>query len=187
MIFSTGENPNPNSLHISPNRGHMKEIIEIRKAQLEDFNQIWPIFSEIVSKGDTYAYPSNTTREEGFRLWMEIPREVYIAMEGDEVVGTYYIKTNQGGPGSHVCNCGYMVPSSQREKGIATRMCEHSQQRAVELGYQAMQFNFVASSNQGAVNLWLKLGYQIVGTLPKAFEHPAQGLIDAYVMYKWLK
>ena len=181
-----GERRKHNHLPCFHNRVDMNEPIIIKKAQPEDFDRIWPIFSEIVSAGDTYAYPRNTTKEEGFRLWMEIPQEVYIALEGDAVVGTYYIKTNQAGPGSHVCNCGYMVPASQRGKGIATRMCEHSQVKAQELGYQAMQFNFVASSNLGAVNLWLKLGYQIVGTLPKAFQHPIQGLIDAYVIYKWL-
>lgn len=102
------------------------------------------------------------------------------------ILGTYYIKTNQGGPGNHVCNCGYMVTIAARGKGLATMMCEHSQQVALELGYMAMQFNFVASSNEGAVRLWQKLGFSTVGVLPKAFNHPSQGYVDALVMYKWL-
>ena len=79
-----------------------------------------------------------------------------------------------------------MVAASARGRGLATVMCEHSQQVAVELGYQAMQFNFVASSNEGAVRLWQKLGFEIVGRLPRAFQHPRQGFVDALVMYKWL-
>ena len=98
-----------------------------------------------------------------------------------------YIKTNQNGPGDHVCNCGYMVSSTARGKGLATSMCEHSLKIALELGYKAMQFNFVASTSEGAVRLWTKLGFETVGRLPKAFDHPAIGLVDALVMYKWLE
>ena len=100
--------------------------------------------------------------------------------------GTYYLKTNQDGPGKHVCNCGYMVIGKARGRGLAQKMCMHSQGIAAEMGYRAMQFNFVASSNEIAVSLWKKLGFDIVGTLPRAFNHPTLGLIDAFVMYKWL-
>lgn len=118
---------------------------------------------------------------------MEAPRNTYVAEEDGLILGTYYIKTNQQGPGSHVCNCGYMVGSAARGRGLATAMCEHSQRVAVEMGYKAMQFNFVAASNEGAVRLWQKLGFEIAGRLPGAFDHPARGYVDALVMYKWLK
>ncbi len=114
------------------------------------------------------------------------PRKTFVAEENDEILGTYYIKTNQTGPGSHVCNCGYMVSSKARGKGLVTAMCEHSQQIAKELGYKAMQYNSVASTNEGTVRLWIKLGFETVGTLPKAFNHPLKGYVDALVMYKWL-
>ena len=117
---------------------------------------------------------------------MELPRKIYVAENRAEIIGTYYIKSNQVGSGSHVCNCGYMVPSTARGRGIATAMCRHSQQAALELGYKAMQFNLVVSSNEAAIHLWQKLGFAIVGRLPKAFKHPSQGYIDALVMYKWL-
>ena len=97
------------------------------------------------------------------------------------------MKINQAGPGNHVCNCGYMVSHLARGKGLATSMCEHSQEVARELGYKAMQFNFVASSNEGAVRLWDKLGFRTVGRLPNAFNHPVKGYVDALVMYKWLQ
>ena len=161
--------------------------MQIREATEADFEKIWPIFHQIASAGDTYAYPREVTKSEGKRLWMELPRKTYVAEKGEGILGTYYIKTNQAGPGNHVCNCGYMVPSSSRGKGVATAMCEHSQKVAVELGYEAMQFNFVASTNEGAVRLWRKLGFEIVGRLPKAFNHPSKGYVEALVMYKWLK
>ncbi|RLD11291.1 MAG: GNAT family N-acetyltransferase [Chloroflexota bacterium] len=160
--------------------------MKIREAKEVDFEEIWPIFHEITSAGETYAYPRNTSKDESKRLWLQLPRKTYVAEENCKIVGTYYIKTNHAGAGDHVCNCGYMVSSKARGKGVATAMCEHSQKLALELGYKAMQFNFVASSNTGAVKLWKKLGFDIVGRLPKAFNHPAKGYVDALVMYKWL-
>lgn len=161
--------------------------MKIREATREDFDAIWPIFHEIVSRADTYGYATDTTKEQAFRLWMEMPRLTVVAEEDGQVLGSYYLKTNQGGPGDHVCNCGYMVSSSARGRGVATAMCQHSQRIAKALGYKAMQFNFVASTNAGAVKLWTKLGFETVGRLPKAFRHPAQGYVDALVMYKWLE
>jgi len=159
----------------------------IREATEKDFDSIWPIFHEIFSAGDTYAFPRETTKDQALKIWMHTPRKTFVFEENNRILGTYYIKTNQAGPGRHVCNCGYMVPSEARGKGLATAMCEHSQKIALTLGYEAMQFNFVASSNIGALKLWSKLGFETVGTLPKAFNHPQKGYIDAFVMYKWLK
>ena len=160
--------------------------MNIREATENDFDEICPIFHEFASAGETYAYPEDTTKEQALDIWLKTPRKTFVAEENNSILGTYYLKTNQAGPGSHVCNCGYMVSSKARGRGLATSMCEHSQVIAKELGYKAMQFNFVASSNEGAVRLWTKLGFETVGKLPKAFNHPSKGYIDAYVMYKWL-
>jgi L-amino acid N-acyltransferase YncA len=160
--------------------------MNIRQATANDFDEIWPIFHEIVQAGDTYAYPRNADKEEGRKIWMDTPRNTFVFEQDGRILGTYFIKTNQAGPGDHVCNCGYMVSSQARGKGLATSMCEHSQNIARELGYKAMQFNFVASTNEGAIHLWSKLGFDTVGRLPKAFKHPTQGYVDALVMYKWL-
>ncbi|CAH1905332.1 N-acetyltransferase [Candidatus Nitrotoga sp. HW29] len=161
--------------------------MHIREATREDFDQIWPIFHEIAAAGETYAYPRDITKAEALRQWVEVPRKTFVFEDNGQVLGTYYIKTNQSGPGSHVCNCGYMVSSAARGRGLASAMCEHSQKIASELGYKAMQFNFVASNNEGAVKLWHKLGFDTVGRLPKAFRHPSKGYVDALVMYKWLE
>ena len=161
--------------------------MNIREATREDFETIWPIFHDIAAAGETYAYPRDITKGQAQKLWMDAPRKTYVFEEDGKILGTYYIKTNQAGPGDHVCNCGYMVSSAASGRGLATGMCEHSQRIALELGYKAMQFNFVASSNEGAVRLWDKLGFATVGRLPKAFHHPSSGYVDALVMYKWLE
>ena len=159
--------------------------MEIREAIDQDFDLIWPIFQEIASAGETYAYERSTSKGEAFNLCMKYPRKTFVFEEDGEILGTYYIVTNHSGPGDHVCNCGYMVSSSARGRGLATSMCEHSQKIAIDLGYKAMQFNFVAASNEGAVRLWEKLGFETVGRLPNAFNHPNLGFVDALVMYKW--
>lgn len=160
--------------------------MRIREATASDFALIWPLFKDIARAGETYAFDPAITRQAAEQVWLTTPRKTFLVEENGHCIGTYYLKTNQAGPGRHVCNCGYMVAASARGKGLATAMCEHSQQIAKDLGYLAMQFNFVASTNTGAIKLWEKLGFDIVGRLPKAFRHPAAGLVDALVMYKWL-
>ncbi len=161
-------------------------MLAIRKAEPSHHDDIWAIFHEVVSKGDTYAFSPETGRQEALQIWIERPTATYVAELGGKIVGTYFIKPNQPGLGAHVCNCGYMVTGSARGQGAATAMCLHSQEEARRMGFLAMQFNFVVSTNTGAVRLWQKHGFEIVGTLPKAFEHRQLGFVDAYVMNKWL-
>ena len=164
--------------------------MHIRPALESDFDAIWPIIHEVVAAGKTYAIAPSISNAEANQLWMLKPQQTYVACETvaetEVILGTYYLKPNQEGPGKHVCNCGYMVASSARGRGLATAMCEHSQQQAIALGYQAMQFNLVVASNAGAVRLWEKLGFAIVGTLPNAYQHAELGLVDAHIMYNWL-
>jgi L-amino acid N-acyltransferase YncA len=160
--------------------------MKIREATGEDFAQIWPFFHEIVAAGETYGYPRDLTEDQARKIWMDAARKTFVLEEDGRIVGSYFIKTNQSGPGDHVCNCGYMVSAEARGRGLASAMCEHSQDIARALGYKAMQFNFVVSSNEGAVRLWTKLGFATVGRVPRAFRHPTQGYVDALIMYKWL-
>ena len=159
----------------------------IREITKSDFESFWPTFSEVIQAQETYAFDPDMTQEQAFSLWCQTPLKAYVFVENNEVLGTYYIKPNAMGPSSHICNCGYMVSSEARGKGIARRLCEHSQQKAIELGFEAMQFNSVVSTNVVAVKLWEKLGFSIVGTIPKAYKHTQLGLVDSYVMYKWLR
>lgn len=161
-------------------------MVKIRQAGEADWASIWPIFHEVVAAGDTYPYPPGTDYEEGYHLWMEVPERTYLAIDEGKVVGTYYIKPNQPGQGSHVCNCGYMVATAARGRGVATEMCLHSQKLALQLGYRAMQFNLVVASNSRAVQLWQHLGYQRVGLLPEAFRSLDGTYHDALVMFKLL-
>jgi L-amino acid N-acyltransferase YncA len=159
--------------------------LTIRPATDSDAEAIWQIFHAVVAKGDTYAYAPETSREEALAIWLKAPTATFVAEDASGIIGTYYLKPNQPGLGSHVCNAGYMVAERARGRGVGREMCLHSQDAARALGFQAMQFNLVVSTNP-AVKLWQALGFTIVGTLPKAFCHRQLGLVDAYVMYKLL-
>ena len=161
-------------------------MVEIKLARDEQFEAIWSIIHEILKKGDTYPFAPGTTREEAFQIWMKNPVATYVAYYDGEMAGTYYIKPNQPGLGSHVCNAGYMVASRARGKGIGRAMCRHSLDEARKLGFSAMQYNLVVCTNRGAVKLWQDLGFKIIGKLPRAFHHSKEGLVDAFVMYQWL-
>jgi L-amino acid N-acyltransferase YncA len=141
----------------------------------------------VIREGETYPYAMDITAEGARHLWLDLTEMAYVAEdEAGDFLGTYYIKPNQPTLGAHVANCGYMVSASARGRGVATKMCEHSQQEAVRLGYRAMQFNLVVQTNEASVHLWKKLGFDIVGTLPGAFDHAVHGFVDAYIMYKVL-
>lgn len=158
----------------------------IRKMTESDFETFWPVFHDIALAQETYAFDPEITYEGALDLWLNSPAATYVATEDDVILGSYYIKKNAAGPGSHICNCGYMVNPLARGKGVAKALCIHSQKIAAELGFLAMQFNSVVSTNTVAVNLWKKLGYQIIGTIPEAYQHKQQGLVDAFIMYKKL-
>jgi ribosomal protein S18 acetylase RimI-like enzyme len=159
----------------------------IRPFQTEDWSGVWPMLHETFATGDTYAFAADSTEAEIRKTWVELPLATYVACADDgTIVGTYFLKANQPGLGSHVCNCGYVSSVEARGQGIASAMCEHSQAEALRLGFRAMQFNFVVSTNEGAVRLWRKHGFHIAGTLPGAFRHALHGYVDAYVMFKQL-
>ncbi|GAA0632687.1 MULTISPECIES: GNAT family N-acetyltransferase [Thalassospira] len=160
--------------------------MQIRPATEQDVPAILDIVAPILRAGDTYAIDSNLSDDEVLSYWMGKDKVTLVAEEDGKIVGTYYIRQNQGGGGSHVCNCGYMTSPAASGRGIARLMCEDSLLRAKDLGYRAMQFNFVIASNAAAVHLWPTLGFEIVGRLHGAFMHPTLGETDALVMYRKL-
>ena len=140
----------------------------------------------MVKAGDTYVYDPDTDESTAHQIWMCSDAKPFVAVVDGQVVGTYILKANQPGQGAHVANAGFMVHPGSRGAGVGLAMGRHALETARSLGYKAMQFNFVVSTNTAAVALWEKLGFTIVGTLPKAFRHARLGLVDAYVMFREL-
>jgi L-amino acid N-acyltransferase YncA len=160
--------------------------LNIGPAAQADRDAIWNIFHEIVAAGDTYAFDPGMSREEALAYWFGAGTHTYVAEIDRRVVGTYILRSNQAGPGSHVANAAYMVAQEARGAGVGRNMAEHSLTEVRRLGFRAMQFNFVVSTNRSAIHLWQQLGFKIVGTLPGAFRHPRAGYVDVYVMFRSL-
>ena len=158
----------------------------IRAAANEDKQAIWKILEPMIRRGETYTLPADMREAEALAFWFSPGHEVFVSEKNGELLGTYFLRTNQKGGGAHVANCGYVTADAAQGKGIARAMCEHSLERAKERGFLAMQFNFVVSTNGRAVKLWQNLGFEIVGRLPGAFRHPEKGFVDALVMYRSL-
>jgi ribosomal protein S18 acetylase RimI-like enzyme len=161
--------------------------VTIREARRsEDSDTIWAILEPVIRAGETYALDRDLTREQALAYWFSDGQVVFVADDGGQIVGTYFLHPNQKGGGSHVANCGYITSAAAAGRGIARQMCNHSIGYAKSRGFRAIQFNFVIKTNERAVSLWESLGFNIVGILPEAFLHPVQGYTDAYVMYRML-
>jgi L-amino acid N-acyltransferase YncA len=160
--------------------------MEIRTATNADRDAIWRIFREIIATGNTYAFDPTMSREQALAYWFRADTHTYVAEEDGGVVGTYILRPNQSGPGSHVANAAFMVARGAEGAGVGRRMAEHCLSEARRMGFRGMQFNFVVSVNTRAIHLWKQLGFKIVGTLPDAFEHPEKGYVDVYVMFRSL-
>jgi ribosomal protein S18 acetylase RimI-like enzyme len=160
--------------------------MQVRPAQAHDDDAIWAIIGPTIRAGETYALHREMSRADALSYWKSPGHEVFVAEHAGEVLGTYYMRANQQGGGSHVANCGYMTAQEAGGQGVARAMCAHSLAHARARGFRAMQFNFVVGSNERAIALWQSFGFEIVGRLPQAFEHPRFGLVDAVVMYRML-
>jgi L-amino acid N-acyltransferase YncA len=161
--------------------------MEIRPATDSDRDAIWNIFHEVVAAGDTYALDPNISREDALAYWFGPRTHTYVAKQSAiGIAGTYILRPNQSGGGSHVANAGFMVSASARGEGLGRAMAEHCLSEARRLGFRAIQFNYVISTNAAAIQLWQDLGFKIVGTLASAFRHPDKGYVDVYVMYQSL-
>jgi len=156
----------------------------LRPAEPHDFPAVWSILRPIIRAGETLALDRDMSEADALASWCKPEHEVFVAELDGQVVGTYYIRSNQAGGGRHVCNCGYAVKPAATGRGVARAMCAHSFDHARRRGERAMQFNFVVSTNTRAVALWESFGFRTIGRLPGAVNHPALGYVDALVMFR---
>jgi ribosomal protein S18 acetylase RimI-like enzyme len=161
-------------------------MIELRKADDQDKPAIWKIINAVIAGGDTYVFAPDSSEEEMMAYWFTPDKHNYVAILDDKVVGTFWLRANQPGLGSHIANAAYMVAPDAGAKGIGRQMAEFSLKEARRLGFAAMQFNFVVKSNAVAVKLWQSLGFEIIGEIPDAFDHARDGMTNAYIMYRKL-
>jgi L-amino acid N-acyltransferase YncA len=159
--------------------------MEIRPTTRQDSDAIWNVLEPALRAGDTYALPRDIPRDAALDWFFSDGNRPFVAEDSGRVLGAYYYRTNAKGGAGHVANAAFVTNPEARGRGAASAMCEHALAAARAEGFRAMQFNFVVSTNP-AVRLWQSLGFAIVGTLPGAFDHPALGEVDAYVMHRSL-
>jgi L-amino acid N-acyltransferase YncA len=161
-------------------------MLTIRPATVNDWPAIWHLFQQVTAAGDAFAYDTDTPEAVARKLWVEPPARAFVGASDGQVVGTYYVRPNQPGRGAHVANAGYMVATGAQGRGFASALCKHSLATARQLGFRAMQFNFVVSTNSAAVRVWEKHGFRVLGRVPAAFRHDRLGLVDALIFYREL-
>ena len=161
-------------------------LITIRPATDADWAQMFAIFQAVVATGTTYVFAPDMTSEDARPYWLTPGTSCWVADDDGQILGMYRMTANQRDLGSHVANASFMVDPHCQGRRIGETLARHCLEEARRAGFLAMQFNFVVSTNTGAVALWRKIGFEIVGTLPKAFRHRELGLVDAYVMYRFL-
>lgn len=159
--------------------------VEIREATREDWPAIWAFFAPIVEAGETYAYPDDLTSDQAAGLWLEsAPGRTVVALDGDGVVlGSAKMGPNRPGRGDHVGTASFMVAPAARGRGVGRLLGEHVVAWHREQGFEAIQFNAVVETNLGAVRLWRSLGFEVIGTVPRAFRSRAHGQVGLHVMH----
>ncbi|MGN6101526.1 MAG: GNAT family N-acetyltransferase [Devosia sp.] len=158
----------------------------IRPAEPDEWPKIWAMLEPAMREGETLALPRDGSEADGRAYWASPEKRNFLAVEGDAVLGSSYIRANQQGGGAHVANCGYLTSPAARGRGVARALCAHSIDWCRAQGFRAIQFNFVVSTNEPAVHLWHSFGFEVLARLPGAFLHPRHGYVDALVMWKSL-
>jgi L-amino acid N-acyltransferase YncA len=159
----------------------------IRPALSSDWPLIWPFYAQIVAAGETYAYPEPPIMETARSLWMEEPPgQTVVAVADGVVLGSAKMGPNRPGRGAHVATASFMVDPVHQGWGVGRALGEYALRWAREASYRSMQFNAVVATNTAAVQLWQSLGFQILATVPEAFDHPRYGLVGLHVMFQRL-
>ena len=160
-------------------------VMNIYELFYKEFNTIWHIVEPIVRAGETYAYPVDATKEQMQDIWFNGGKaKVFVAEMGDEIVGTYHIKSNQMGAASHTANAGFMTAPAHAGKGIASRLADHMMEQAKMLGYHAIQFNMVLEDNIPSLKIWERREFETIGYVKDAYRKPDGSLIGAYILHK---
>ena len=163
--------------------------VRVRAATYDDWSVIWPFFRRIVADGETYAFPEDLTEETGRAWWMEQPPgQTFVAVdEGGTVLGSAKSGPNRPGRGGHVSTASFMVDPDHGGRGVGRLLAEHVLRWASEQGYASMQFNAVVESNAPAVGLWRSVGFEVIGTVPEAFDSATHGRVGLHVMWRRLE
>lgn len=159
--------------------------MQIRTATESDWPSIRRFFSAIVEAGETYAYPLDLDEASAHDLWMEPPPgHVVVAVDdAGRILGSAKMGPNRPGRGAHIATASFMVDPDAQARGVGRALGEYMVDWVRRQGFRGIQFNAVVETNHGAVHLWKSLGFEVIGTVPEAFDHRRDGLVGLHVMY----
>lgn len=163
--------------------------MELRVTQQTDADwpEVWRVLEPAFRAGESYPLQRDVGEVDARRYWIKLDGYNAVARDAaGTIVGVYYLRPDQGGPGSHICNAGYVIAEAARGKGYAVALCLQSQEQARAMGFRGMKFNLVVSANKAALKAWKRAGMDIIGTVPGAFHHPIDGFVDAHIMFRVL-
>lgn len=161
--------------------------LRVEQQTEKDWPEVWAVLEPAFRAGESYPLPLDVSEADAKTYWIKMDGFNAVARDdAGDVVGVYYLRPDQGGPGDHICNAGYVIAEGARRKGYAVELCQESQDRARAMGFRGMKFNLVVAVNEGAIKAWKKAGMEIIGTVPNAFRHPMHGYVDAHIMFQKL-
>jgi GNAT superfamily N-acetyltransferase len=159
--------------------------MEIRTATDADWLSIYPFYATIMAEGRTYPFPERQSPDEAKPWWMERPPgRTVVAVKGGVIVGSAKMSANRPGRGSHIATASFLVAPQHQGNGVGRALGEHVIDWSRAKGFRGIQFNAVVEVNDPAVHLWNSLGFEVIGTVPEAFNHPEHGLVGLHVMYR---
>ena len=85
------------------------------------------------------------------------------------IAGVYVLHPDNTGRCGHIANASYAVAEEFRGMHLGEQLVRHSLAEAGKLGFRILKFNAVVASNTAALNLYRKLGFQQLGTIPAGF------------------
>jgi L-amino acid N-acyltransferase YncA len=158
--------------------------VRIREFEAADWPQVWPIIRSVVRSSETFPYDPALTEADARAIWIESPPGRTTVADDGRVLGTAKMGANRPGPGAHIATASFMVADDARGRGVGTALCEDALAWARAAGFAGMQFNAVVESNEAAVRLYERLGFRVLGTVPRAFDHPVRGRVGLHLMYQ---
>lgn len=161
--------------------------MRIRTATEQDWPHIYAFFRDIVAAGESYAFPEHLSLEQARPWWMErSPGRTVVCVEDDGITASAKMGPNRPGRGSHVATASFMVAPAHARRGLGRALGEHVLDWARAEGYRAIQFNAVVETNSAAVQLWRSLDFEVLATVPEAYDHPRHGLVGLHLMHRRL-
>lgn len=144
--------------------------IIIRQYGKQDICEMTRIWNEVVDEGIAFPQIDYLTESSAKKFFAaQTYSAVAVDKETGKIQGLYILHPNNIGRCGHICNASYAVSSSTRGFHIGYRLVEDSLVQAKACGFGVLQFNAVVESNIHARNLYKRLGFIELGTVPCGF------------------